>query len=128
MSESFSSLPPEEEAQFRVFEEHQKANAKRAMVIGLTTAIGIGVLLLIIAAAFWGTALKPNQDTGPTPAATPTPAAATPTPAAAPAATPTPAAAPAATDPAAAPAAATPAAPAAPATATPAAPATPAAN
>ena len=116
--ESFSSMPPEEERHFAVFEEFTQQNAKRANVMGIVAAIGFATLIIGIVAAFWGSIPRPKFDEGAEePAAAAAPAAA-PAPVAAPA--------PAPADPAAAPAAA--AAPAGdqPAAAAPAAGAAPA--
>jgi len=96
--ESFSSLPPEEERHFAVFEEFTQQNAKRANVIGIVAALAFGGVLVGIVAAFWGSMPKPKFDEGAeeetaaasAPAPTPAPA---PAPAAAAAATDTPAAA-----------------------------------
>ena len=111
--ESFSSMPPEEERHFAVFEEFTQQNVKRANVVGLAAAIGFGVLVIGIVAAYWGTAPKAKFDEAaeesaaaapaptPTPAPAPAPAPTEPAPAAAPATdTAAPAAAPAAEAPA----------------------------
>jgi hypothetical protein len=84
--ESFSSLPPEEERHFVVFEEFTQQNAKRANVIGIVAALGFAALLIGIVAAFWGSIPRPKFDEG---------AAEEPAAAAAPAAAPAPVAAPA---------------------------------
>ena len=67
-SQSFSSLPPEEEAQFVVFEQSTVENAKKANQIGLFLSLGILAVFLGIVAAFWAP-LKPiDQAEGPSPA------------------------------------------------------------
>ena len=123
--ESFSSLPPEEERHFVVFEEATQTNAKRANMMGIVAALGFGAVLVVIVLSFWGTMPKAKFDEG---AAEEEAAAAAaqsaPTPAPAPVAAPTPPPAdPAAAGAAPAPAgdqpAAAPAAGAAPAPATP---------
>ena len=126
--ESFSSLPPEEERHFVVFEEFTQQNAKRANVMGIAAGIGFAVIIIGIVGAFWGSIPKPKFDEGAEETATAPAAAPAPTPApaaaAAPAAAPSdPAAAPAAAGAAAAPAPAAAGAPAAPAAPAPAVPA-----
>src|SRR5262245_34252327 len=86
--ESFSSLPPEEERHFVVFEEFTQQNAKRANLIGIVAGGGFALLLIGIVAAFWGSSPKPSEELeeqaqeaaaaapAPAPAPTPAPAAA----------------------------------------------------
>jgi 2-oxoglutarate dehydrogenase E2 component (dihydrolipoamide succinyltransferase) len=94
--ENFSSFPPEEEREFVVYEERLNAAKRSAAIIGIGTAVGIGVVFLIIIIAFWSP-LKPiippdetlrAQPAAPAPApaaaAAPAPAPAAPAPAAAP--------------------------------------------
>ena len=60
--ESFSSLPPEEERHFVVFEEFTQQNAKRANVMGIAAGIGFAVIIIGIVGAFWGSIPKPKFD------------------------------------------------------------------
>jgi hypothetical protein len=92
--ESFSSLPPEEERHFVVYEQFTQENAKRATTIGVVAGIGFAVVIIGIVAAFWGSTPKikfeeAEEEAAAAPAAAPAPAP-TPAPAAAPAATPPP--------------------------------------
>jgi hypothetical protein len=97
--ESFSSMPPEEERHFAIYEERSRQSAKQANMIGLVSAGGVLVLTVIIAIAFRGQIKGPDFSKEPAEAAAPAAAAA---PAPAPAAPPPPAAAPTDTPPAAA--------------------------
>lgn len=70
--ESFSSLPPEEERQFVVFEQRTVESAKKANVIGIVVAGAFALLTLIIVMSYWGTLPKnkfgeeePAAETGP---------------------------------------------------------------
>jgi hypothetical protein len=83
--ESFSSLPPEEERHFAVFEEFTQQNAKRANVIGIVAALGFAALIIGIVAGFWGSIPKQKFDEGAEETAAAAAPAAAPAPVAAPA-------------------------------------------
>lgn len=92
--ENFSSLPPEEEAQFRVFEERMQGAAKTATLTGVGAALAMLIISLLVIFSNWGNAkpigVPPEAAPAAPPAAAPTaapaaaaPAAAAPAPAAA---------------------------------------------
>ena len=60
MYDSFTSLPPDEERTFLPFEQRMQDASRSATVIGFGLAGAIGVLAVLIIAAFWG----PIQQTG----------------------------------------------------------------
>jgi hypothetical protein len=60
MYDSFTSLPPDEERTFLPFEQRMQDASRSATVIGFGLAGAIGVLAILIIAAFWG----PIQQTG----------------------------------------------------------------
>src|SRR5262245_54030202 len=94
--DSFSSLPPEEDQQFVVFEQRTVESSKKAQTIGWAVAGGVLLFVLITVFSNWGTLHKPSEEEPaeeehaaaaptPPPAPLPTPAA-VPTPPPAPAA------------------------------------------
>lgn len=58
--ESFTSLPPEEEQMFVVFEERSSVIEKKANLIGWVSAGAVALVLLLIVFAF----PKPSEETG----------------------------------------------------------------
>ena len=59
---SFSSLPPEEERQFVVFEKRTAEAAKSANNIGFGVATGLLVLTLAIVLGFWAPIKAPGVE------------------------------------------------------------------
>ena len=60
--ESFSSLPPNEEATFVVFEKRTVEAAKTASMVGLGFAGGFFALILLVVIGLWGPIKKPWQE------------------------------------------------------------------
>lgn len=112
--ENFSSLPPEEERHFAVFEERMRVAERTSLRVGYGAGAAAFVLLVLIIVAFWGPVEHPGgAKAGETPAAAAKPATSDTsgtTPAAPPAASAPAAPAPAAASAPAAPAASAPAA------------------
>jgi len=55
--QNFTSLPPDQEASFIVFERHGAEAAKSGMTIGIIAGIAIGLLILLISFT-----VPPKQD------------------------------------------------------------------
>lgn len=51
MMQHFTSLPPEQEASFLVYEQKQTESLKSGMTIGVIAGVAIGALMLIISLA-----------------------------------------------------------------------------
>ena len=52
MLQHFTSLPPEQEAQFMVFEQKQQDSLKSGLTIGAIAGIAVGAFIVIISLAF----------------------------------------------------------------------------
>ncbi len=50
----FSSMPPEEERQFAIYEERSQVAAAQAKKQGIAGAAAVGVLMLLFSAFTWG--------------------------------------------------------------------------
>lgn len=48
MMQHFTSLPPEQEAAFLVYEQKQEATLKSSMTIGVIAGLAVGAFILII--------------------------------------------------------------------------------
>ncbi len=62
--QNFSSLPPEQEATFAVYEERVAENSKKAATLGIVVGVGIGLLILIIAFTVTPTHSDPMAEPG----------------------------------------------------------------
>lgn len=83
---NFTSLPPEQEATFVIYEQTSSESAKKAMTMGTITGVAIGILGLILFLSFDAPknahAVEPESDlkeeprkkAAPAPAPAPTPA------------------------------------------------------
>ena len=62
MYESFSSLPPEEEHKFVVFEERTQKAERSANLIGWGLACTLAAITLLIVFAYWGPISHPGGE------------------------------------------------------------------
>lgn len=57
MMQHFTSLPPEQEAAFLVYEQKQEASLKTGITIGAIAGLAVGAFIVIISLA-----IEPNPD------------------------------------------------------------------
>ena len=64
MYKDFSSLPPEQEAQFAVFEQHSREAASAANKMSLIISGALFVVITAIVLGFWGPIHPPTTADG----------------------------------------------------------------